>query len=582
MHARPLVLLRALVLLSCIASIGPARAWWDPAGNPICVATGAQHDPICRLPWITWTDERGGTPQLYAALLAWHTGETFRTPANGIAIAPSSTPQQTPVAELASIDASLIVAWSEDRGTGSGPDIYAMRLRLADGMPDPGWPAGGLLVCGAVGAQDDPRVLLHYDSTDPFHPILLFYVSWRDARDGTSRIHVTHATGAGALAAGWPADGILVSSEDADHRNVALVGEGDGCVAIWESAGRVVAQAVSGTGTVPANDSWPAAGRTLSDPAFPASGATAAQYYRPSALGDQVTLVAWLEQRDGLPQVRAQGWWDGANGNIAPTSLAVVDDESARPAELHLLPDPTSYDHSHLYWRDVRHDAGDAYLTDLYAPGSFMGPQLYAYPPSTGTPIVVNGGEQAHVTGMRNTFWQDARSGTPQIYTPFYGRVALSDFAQTQPSASWSTTEGWIPEGPPPPDVVVWTDARNAATAPDVYAQVMGPGGPGTVGVGDPIVSARVECSLPQPTPTRGAVSFRLSTPRDGPLELDIVDLGGRVVRPLASRYLPAGRNAFVWDGNDASGRRAAPGLYWIRGRAGEESFSRRIVMLGR
>src|SRR5262249_26342371 len=42
-----------------------AHAAWSHTGNPVCVAPGAQHDPVTATPYVLWTDERDGVPQIY-------------------------------------------------------------------------------------------------------------------------------------------------------------------------------------------------------------------------------------------------------------------------------------------------------------------------------------------------------------------------------------------------------------------------------------------------------------------------------------------------------------------------------------
>ncbi len=77
--------------------------------------------------------------------------------------------------------------------------------------------------------------------------------------------------------------------------------------------------------------------------------------------------------------------------------------------------------------------------------------------------------------------------------------------------------------------------------------------------------AAVLELSAPWPNPTRGAsrLSFTLPAPASG--SLAILDVAGRTVRTLARGTLEAGLHTVAWDGADASGRTAAPGLYFAR-----------------
>jgi len=563
------------LLLVMLAGAHSARASWSPVGNPVCTAPGAQHDAICVLPWIVWTDDRSGTPQLYAAMFDWPTG--IPSPANGFPIAPSAFPQDMAVAAASSYDGSLIVAWSEDRGTGSGSDVYAMHLEA--GAPDAGWPATGLPVCGAAGEQRNPRILLGVIFTGPFAATPLFYATWEDARDGVSRLYATDITFAGGTRPGWPTDGLLVSAEADAVRNAGLVAEDTAFVAIWESGGRVSAQALAEAGIVPGNASWPAAGRTLSDTLFAASAAVAVNIDNPANV-----VVAWEEQRGDQVQIRAQGWAQGSAHTLVAQAIPVVDDPSARPLSIELF--SGGYEQALLFWQDDRGDPGDLY-SSVVAASAKNPPWLSAYG-DAGAVFVQQPGEQGHVTRGWGAFWQDSRSGTPQIYSELSGyppyppggaRMAPTSTAQTQPSASHDVGN-FVPENPPS-DVVVWTDMRNPGTGPDLYAQVLGPGGPGTVSVLDQ-GGARLFCSNARPTPTRGATAFELELPLGGDVELAIADVSGRTVRSLVHGTLGAGHHTFAWDGLDAGGRRVAPGLYWLHGRAGRETLSRRVVVIPR
>ena len=52
------------------------------------------------------------------------------------------------------------------------------------------------------------------------------------------------------------------------------------------------------------------------------------------------------------------------------------------------------------------------------------------------------------------------------------------------------------------------------------------------------------------------------------------------MVSAIDGEYLTAGEHAVSWDGRDASGERAAAGIYQVRITMGDEVRIRRIVML--
>lgn len=75
-----------------------------------------------------------------------------------------------------------------------------------------------------------------------------------------------------------------------------------------------------------------------------------------------------------------------------------------------------------------------------------------------------------------------------------------------------------------------------------------------------------------QPSPARGATLIRFAMPSDDPVDVEICDVSGRLVRkPMANTR--GGRTGEVsWDGTGAGARRCAAGVYLIRvsGSAGQ------------
>jgi hypothetical protein len=85
------------------------------------------------------------------------------------------------------------------------------------------------------------------------------------------------------------------------------------------------------------------------------------------------------------------------------------------------------------------------------------------------------------------------------------------------------------------------------------------------------------------PNPVAGAtagttVAFTLA--RAGDVRLDVYDVRGRRVAPVAAGAREAGTHRASWDGNDEAGRRAAPGLYFIAGSLGGVARSTRVTVL--
>lgn len=67
------------------------------------------------------------------------------------------------------------------------------------------------------------------------------------------------------------------------------------------------------------------------------------------------------------------------------------------------------------------------------------------------------------------------------------------------------------------------------------------------------------------PNPFARSVEVRLSVPRAGRAEAQVVDVSGRQVARLFDGRLSAGDHVLHWDGRDVDGRAMASGMYWVR-----------------
>ncbi len=114
-------------------------------------------------------------------------------------------------------------------------------------------------------------------------------------------------------------------------------------------------------------------------------------------------------------------------------------------------------------------------------------------------------------------------------------------------------------------------------------------GAPGTSRAGSAAASAPtqspdaqprvVTLDKPVPNPSSGAIRVRLGLPREGPAELSVFDLAGRLVARVSTGPRSAGWHDLAWDGRDRNGRPVASGVYFLRLDASER-MSRRFVVL--
>ncbi len=87
-----------------------------------------------------------------------------------------------------------------------------------------------------------------------------------------------------------------------------------------------------------------------------------------------------------------------------------------------------------------------------------------------------------------------------------------------------------------------------------------------------------LERIAPNPFDTTTRIEFAMTAA--GPVNIDIVDVGGRRVRSLLAGTAPVGRRNVIWDGRGESGRPVASGSYFVRLRTGRTTETRRITLL--
>lgn len=95
-----------------------------------------------------------------------------------------------------------------------------------------------------------------------------------------------------------------------------------------------------------------------------------------------------------------------------------------------------------------------------------------------------------------------------------------------------------------------------------------------------PVAASATLALRASPTPFEHATSVSLSLPVAGHADLRVYAIDGREVRRLHSGTLAAGTHFVAWDGRDANGLAAPPGIYLLRGRAGDEAVTRRAIKL--
>lgn len=112
--------------------------------------------------------------------------------------------------------------------------------------------------------------------------------------------------------------------------------------------------------------------------------------------------------------------------------------------------------------------------------------------------------------------------------------------------------------------------------------RVTGADSSGTVGVGPGASlpsAAMLFASHPNPLQS-GSATIRYAVPKAQHAQLEVFDITGRAVRSLVNGTVEAGEHVATWDGRDARGRRASPGVYLVRMRTmGYEATNRMVVV---
>jgi hypothetical protein len=87
---------------------------------------------------------------------------------------------------------------------------------------------------------------------------------------------------------------------------------------------------------------------------------------------------------------------------------------------------------------------------------------------------------------------------------------------------------------------------------------------------------------LASPNPSEDA-TLELEMTRSEVVDFGVYDAAGRrIAQPIDHQSLDIGLHRVSWNGEDASGRRVPPGIYFVRVTRGNDTWSRRIVLLKR
>ena len=231
-------------------------------GRPMGISDGAGGAIL------VWEDERDVSTSLHSIYALRVTGEGALAsgwPKDGFPVCTAPGDQTAP--QLVSDGAGgAFITWQDRRNDPGGPfpspDIYAHRV-TANGEIPAGWPVNGIPICTTPEQQGNPT--LSSDET------VGAVISWADGRNLATTgadIYAQRVIASGAIAPGWIADGIAVSTAPG-HQNSpeTVTDDHGGTLVIWLDARTdpdfdIYAQRISGDGTIAPG--WPADGAPLS------------------------------------------------------------------------------------------------------------------------------------------------------------------------------------------------------------------------------------------------------------------------------------------------------------------------------
>jgi hypothetical protein len=128
--------------------------------------------------------------------------------------------------------------------------------------------------------------------------------------------------------------------------------------------------------------------------------------------------------------------------------------------------------------------------------------------------------------------------------------------------------------------VVILTSSTVTAAPTPVVLGGPAASGPSEDELAPSLIPATLEFAPIQPNPSRGPAMLAFGLPRDGEVELGIVDIQGRQVRTVHRGALAAGPHRLTWDGRNTGGSLASPGVYFAVLRFEERVLTKRLIRL--
>lgn len=170
-------------------------------------------------------------------------------------------------------------------------------------------------------------------------------------------------------------------------------------------------------------------------------------------------------------------------------------------------------------------------------------------------------------------YWDDTEYRLPDtadsVYVTLYYQTTTKEYIEFLRDANHTNSAGqdlynaWVAQGKAPPVVIA-----HDRVAVDV-----------TTGADDSVLHVN-SLSQNAPNPFNPATTVAFSLAEKGRVSLAVYDVNGRLVRVLVDEKREAGPHSVVWDGCNEQGQELASGVYFIRYRAGSDSFWKKAALL--
>ena len=188
-----------------LTASGQLAPGFPPSGVPVCTDPADQYiagavPDLQGGAILFWQDYRG-IPSVYALRIDAQGNTVPGWVTNGTRVSLSTVENGVPGA-IPDGSGGAFFVW--DEVTNGSDEIHALHV-LGDGTVAPDWPAATLTIAASPGSAR----ALPLPASDGGGG---FLVAWIDYRNGTRDVYAERLTAAGAPAAGWPSNGVLVAS----------------------------------------------------------------------------------------------------------------------------------------------------------------------------------------------------------------------------------------------------------------------------------------------------------------------------------------------------------------------------------